>query len=213
MKPLYRRPPTLPARPQLPRNVGGTRQNAAMAELSWASLTTPVGPVSVAASAAGVAQVRYGAPPAQAATDRAATNGASCDLAETAGQQLAEYFSGQRREFDLQLDWSSTKGTQREVLRVLAGSVSYGETIRYGQLARRADLTAIAGTLAAGTLPARTVGQIMGSNPIPVIVPCHRVLASDGLGGYSGGAGIEVKRWLLILEGSLPPTLDWQPMT
>jgi len=184
-----------------------------MAELSWASLTTPVGPVSVAASAAGVAQVRYGAPPAQAATDRAATNGASCDLAETAGQQLAEYFSGQRREFDLQLDWSSTKGTQREVLRVLAGSVSYGETIRYGQLARRADLTAIAGTLAAGTLPARTVGQIMGSNPIPVIVPCHRVLASDGLGGYSGGAGIEVKRWLLILEGSLPPTLDWQPMT
>ena len=52
----------------------------------------------------------------------------------------------------------------------------------------------------------------MGSNPIPVIVPCHRVVASDGLGGYSGGAGTEVKRWLLILEGSLPPTLDWQPM-
>jgi methylated-DNA-[protein]-cysteine S-methyltransferase len=52
----------------------------------------------------------------------------------------------------------------------------------------------------------------MGSNPVPVIVPCHRVLASDGLGGYSGGAGVEVKRWLLILEGSLPPTLDWQPM-
>jgi methylated-DNA-[protein]-cysteine S-methyltransferase len=51
----------------------------------------------------------------------------------------------------------------------------------------------------------------MGSNPIPVIVPCHRVVASDGLGGYSGGAGLEVKRWLLILEGSLPPTLDWEP--
>ena len=63
-----------------------------------------------------------------------------------------------------------------------------------------------------GSLPARTVGQIMGSNPIPVVVPCHRVVASDGLGGYSGGAGTEVKRWLLILEGSLPPTLDWQPM-
>ena len=63
------------------------------------------------------------------------------------------------------------------------------------------------------TVPARAVGKIMGSNPIPVIVPCHRVLASDGLGGYSGGAGVEVKRWLLILEGSLPPTLDWQPMT
>ena len=60
-------------------------------------------------------------------------------------------------------------------------------------------------------IPARAVGQIMGSNPIPVIVPCHRVVASDGLGGYSGGAGPEVKRWLLILEGSLPPTLDWTP--
>jgi methylated-DNA-[protein]-cysteine S-methyltransferase len=52
----------------------------------------------------------------------------------------------------------------------------------------------------------------MAANPIPVIVPCHRVVASDGLGGYSGGAGVETKRWLLILEGSLPPTLDWQPM-
>jgi O-6-methylguanine DNA methyltransferase len=62
-------------------------------------------------------------------------------------------------------------------------------------------------------LAARTVGTIMGGNPIPVIVPCHRVVASDGLGGYSGGAGVEVKRWLLILEGALPPTLDWQPMT
>jgi methylated-DNA-[protein]-cysteine S-methyltransferase len=98
-------------------------------------------------------------------------------------------------------------GTQREVLRVLAESVAFGETIRYGQLAARAGLQA-----AADTFPARIVGQIMGSNPIPVIVPCHRVLASDGIGGYSGGAGIEVKRWLLILEGSVPPTLDWEPM-
>jgi methylated-DNA-[protein]-cysteine S-methyltransferase len=51
----------------------------------------------------------------------------------------------------------------------------------------------------------------MGANPIPVIVPCHRVVASDGLGGYSGGTRLEVKRWLLILEGALPPTLDWEP--
>ncbi len=105
------------------------------------------------------------------------------------------------------LDWSATDGPQREVLKVLAGSVGYGETIRYGQLASLAGLTATD-----DTIPARAVGKIMGSNPIPVIVPCHRVLASDGLGGYSGGAGVKVKRWLLILEGALPPTLDWQPM-
>jgi methylated-DNA-[protein]-cysteine S-methyltransferase len=93
------------------------------------------------------------------------------------------------------------------VLKVLADSVGYGRTIQYGQLASRAGLTA-----SDDTIPARAVGKIMGSNPIPVIVPCHRVLASNGLGGYSGGAGAEVKRWLLILEGVLPPTLDWQAM-
>jgi methylated-DNA-[protein]-cysteine S-methyltransferase len=170
--------------------------------LSWATLSTPVGPVSVGASAAGVAQVRFGAPPR--AHDAEASGAA---LAEAARRQLTEYFSGQRRDFELPLDWSATAGPQREVLRVLADSVGYGQTIRYGQLASRAGLTA-----ADDTVPARAVGKIMGSNPIPVIVPCHRVLASDGLGGYSGGAGVEVKRWLLILEGALPPTLDWQPM-
>jgi len=51
----------------------------------------------------------------------------------------------------------------------------------------------------------------MGSNPYPLIVPCHRVVAADGLGGYSGGTGIEIKRWLLIFEGTEPPTLDWVP--
>jgi methylated-DNA-[protein]-cysteine S-methyltransferase len=161
-----------------------------------------VGPVSVGASAAGVAKVRYGA-----ATLAPGGDGPGSELAETARRQLTEYFSGRRREFDLPLDWSSTAGPQREVLRILAESVGYGQTIRYGQLASRAGLTA-----ADDTVPARAVGKIMGSNPIPVVVPCHRVLASDGLGGYSGGAGVEVKRWLLILEGSLPPTLDWQPM-
>jgi len=172
-----------------------------MDELSWATLITPVGPVSVAASAAGVAKVRYAASPG---ADGAGTG---MDLAEEGRRQLTEYFSGQRREFDLPIDWSGTRSTQRDVLRILVESVRYGETIRYGQLAARAGLPTTA-----DTIPARTVGQIMGSNPIPVIVPCHRVLASDGLGGYSGGAGVEVKQWLLILEGSLPPTLDWQPM-
>jgi methylated-DNA-[protein]-cysteine S-methyltransferase len=173
-----------------------------MDELSWASLTTPVGPVSIGASAAGVAMVRYGAP--LATTDG---DGPGRELAEEGRRQLAEYFRSRRRAFDLPVDWSSTVGAQRDVLKILAETVGYGETVRYGQLAARAGLTA-----SPDQIPARTVGQIMGSNPIPVIVPCHRVLASDGLGGYSGGAGVEVKRWLLILEGSLPPTLDWQPM-
>ena len=88
---------------------------------------------------------------------------------------------------------------------MLFDSVGYAETVSYGTLARRVQS-------AGGTLvPARAIGQIMGSNPIPLIVPCHRVVAADGLGGYSGGIGLEVKRWLLTFEGALPPTLDWEP--
>ena len=89
---------------------------------------------------------------------------------------------------------------------MLFDSVGYGETVSYGTLARKAGL-ADDGAF----LPARAVGQIMGSNPIPLIVPCHRVVAADGLGGYSGGTGLEVKRWLLTFEGAIPPTLDWEP--
>lgn len=173
-----------------------------MTSLEWTGLDTPVGPVSVGCSPAGVAKVRFGPPSADGSP------AAPDSLAQAARHQLAEYFCGQRQVFDLPLDWSCTEGTQRHVLEVLADSVGYGQTTSYGGLARSAGLSA-----AGDVPPARAVGKIMGSNPIPVIVPCHRVLASDGLGGYSGGAGPEVKRWLLILEGSLPPTLDWQPAT
>jgi methylated-DNA-[protein]-cysteine S-methyltransferase len=180
-----------------------TTQAEAPAALEWADLSTPVGVVSVGCSAAGVAQVRFGPPPAGT---RASGDRANGELARAARDQLAEYFRGQRRVFELPLDWSGTAGTQRHVLEVLAAAVGYGETTSYGKLAGQAGLAA-----AGDVPPARLVGKIMGSNPIPVIVACHRVLASDGLGGYSGGAGPEVKRWLLILEGALPPTLDWEP--
>jgi methylated-DNA-[protein]-cysteine S-methyltransferase len=176
-----------------------------MTELGWAWLDTPVGPVSVGCSPVGVGRVRFGMPPG-GAVHGGQSGAAHGGLAEIARDQLAEYFRGHRRVFDLPLDWSATAGAQRQVLEVLTESVGYGQTTSYGALARDAGLAATD-----DVVPARAVGQIMGSNPIPVIVPCHRVLASNGLGGYSGGAGLEVKRWLLVLEGSLPPTLDWQP--
>lgn len=185
-----------------------------MGALHWASISTPVGPVSVGYGDAGVAQARFGPPPGGAC---AAAEGSP---AQVAARQLAEYFCGQRREFSLPLDWTGFGPAQRQVLRLLYDDVGYGQTVTYGALAGRAGLDAAdkatadkaTGDKAAGdVIPARAVGKIMGSNPIPVIVPCHRVVASDGIGGYSGGAGPEVKRWLLILEGSLPPTLDWTP--
>jgi methylated-DNA-[protein]-cysteine S-methyltransferase len=172
-----------------------------MMTLEWATIDTPVGPVSVACGDAGLAEVRFGAPPARAPGPPGAT-----PTVRAARRQLAEYFAGQRKEFDLPIDWSGFGPAQRQVLGLLYDDVGYGETVTYGTLAGRAGIPA-----STDVIPARAVGQIMGSNPIPVIVPCHRVVASDGLGGYSGGAGPEVKRWLLILEGSLPPTLDWVP--
>ena len=187
--------------------VGSGTHNEAMTEFAWATLGTPVGRLSVGCSQAGLSQIRFGGPPALAYAQRAtgAAPGAAGELAEAAGAQIAEYFSGQRRHFDLFVDWSGASSPlQQQVLKTLWESVGYGETVSYGTLARRVGL----GSFGA-SLPARTVGQIMGSNPIPVVVPCHRVVAADGLGGYSGGTGPEVKRWLLTLEGALPPTLDW----
>ena len=135
---------------------------------------------------------------------RRGSAGSAAEQRDAAVAQLAEYFAGKRRGFDLFIDWSVTSSLQQQVLRMLTDSVGYGETVSYGALARRVGHDSFG-----ASPPARAVGQIMGSNPIPVVVPCHRVVAADGLGGYSGGTGTEVKRWLLTLEGALPPTLDW----
>jgi methylated-DNA-[protein]-cysteine S-methyltransferase len=166
--------------------------------LAWASLDTPVGPVSVGCSQAGVVQVRFGPPPAGAA--------AGGELPAEAARQLGEYFRGQRRAFGLPVDWSSLTGTRKRVLVTLHTSVGYGETVTYGTLARRAGVAD-----GPALPPARVVGQVMGSNRCPVLVPCHRVVAGNGLGGFSGGTGIELKRWLLEFEGALPPALDFDP--
>ncbi len=182
--------------------------------LSWTTIGTPAGPLSVGCNDTGLAAVRFGEPPSAAADPRGADGPSPADgqpaarqqLLASAGAQLAEYFAGRRRSFDLPIDWARASRLQHQVLSVLFDSVGYGETITYGALARRAGV---------GTdtteLPARAIGRIMGSNPVPVIVPCHRVVAGNGLGGFSGGIGPELKRWLLIFEGALPPTLDWTP--
>jgi O-6-methylguanine DNA methyltransferase len=182
-------------------------RNPAVTELAWGTIASPVGEISVGSSAAGVTGVRFGPPPGRARTrppgDPAGPAGGHLGAALA---QVTEYFAGQRRAFDLPVDWSGMSPAQRQVLPVLLASAGYGETVTYGELARRAGLAD------GSTLPAaRVAGQIMGSNPCAIIVPCHRVVASDGLGGYSGGTGIEVKQWLLIFEGALPPTLDWDP--
>lgn len=106
-----------------------------------------------------------------------------------ATEQIAEYFAGKRRAFDVPLNLDGVTEFRAEVLRALM-EVPYGETTTYGELAR-----------AVGRRQAvRAVGSTCATNPLPILIPCHRVLRSDGaLGGYRGGA--EAKRFLLALEG------------
>jgi methylated-DNA-[protein]-cysteine S-methyltransferase len=182
-------------------------------ELAWGYLETPVGRISVGCGPSGITRVKYAARHQEGPAgedDYLSPPGLPSDgpehaLLRATLAELEEYFRGQRKSFDVPLDFSATSGARRAVLSALHGSVGYGETITYGGLAARAGLTGDEG------LPARQVGQFMASNPFAIIVPCHRVIAGNGLGGYSGGDGTGTKQWLLIFEGALPPTLDWDP--
>ena len=116
----------------------------------------------------------------------ASGRGAPPVLKDTA-TQLEEYFARQRTQFDLPIELDGT-AFQREVWAELS-RIPYGETISYGELARRVGRPK----------GPRAVGQANGKNPIAIIVPCHRVVAGNGIGGYGGG--LPMKRSLLALEG------------
>jgi methylated-DNA-[protein]-cysteine S-methyltransferase len=112
------------------------------------------------------------------------------DSVTRARRQLDEYFRGQRRAFDVELDWRLTAGFRREVLRATA-QIPYGQTASYRQVATRAGSPAAV----------RAAGTALATNPLPILVPCHRVLRSGGaLGAYRGGP--EAKAQLLCLEGA-----------
>ncbi|WP_347769329.1 methylated-DNA--[protein]-cysteine S-methyltransferase [Nonomuraea sp. B5E05] len=110
--------------------------------------------------------------------------------------ELNAYFAGDLKVFETPIDWRLMSGSRLRVLQALH-QVPYGTAVTYGELARRSG----------SSVPARGIGSIMGSNPIPIFVPCHRVIAGTGLGGFSGGEGVETKRRLLTHEGYLQPTL------
>ena len=121
---------------------------------------------------------------------RGAASGSGHDappVLKDAATQLEEYFAGERTEFSVTMELDGTV-FQREVWAELA-RIPYGETISYGELARRVGRPR----------GPRAVGQANGKNPIPIIVPCHRVLAGNGIGVYGGG--LPMKRALLAVEG------------
>ncbi|MER7545202.1 methylated-DNA--[protein]-cysteine S-methyltransferase [Actinomadura sp.] len=170
--------------------------------LAFGTVDTVLGRLLVAETETGVVSLDFRDTPAARARAAKATGLPVVDAPgrlAPALSALRDYFAGDLKSFDVPIDWRLTSDAQRQVLTTLYESVPYGKVVTYGELGDRS-----------GTgVHAQVVGQIMGSNPIPLIVPCHRVVASNGLGGYSGGSGVEIKRWLLMLEGSLPATLDW----
>ncbi|MFN8598398.1 MAG: methylated-DNA--[protein]-cysteine S-methyltransferase [Anaerolineae bacterium] len=110
-------------------------------------------------------------------------------------QQVREYLDGKRTKFDLPLDMTTMTAFQKQVLTA-ALKIPRGQWLTYGDVAK-----AIGRPQAS-----RAVGQALGHNPVPIVIPCHRVLGSDGsLHGYSGGGGIQTKAWLLQLEGASLP--------
>jgi methylated-DNA-[protein]-cysteine S-methyltransferase len=175
--------------------------------LAWTVVPAPgpIGALTVGVTGAGLALVAFGAAPET--VERAAARLVEPHVADTAGTagvagELTEYLAGARTRFDVPLDWRLTAGSQRRVLEALYATVPFGGTVTYGELAGRAGL-------GGAHTAARGVGAIMGSNPLPVVVPCHRVLAADGLGGFGGGR--RTKEWLLAHEGVLTPALDFWP--
>jgi methylated-DNA-[protein]-cysteine S-methyltransferase len=145
--------------------------------VSSLTVESPVGPLTVIAEADAIVSLWF------VVSDRP---GAATQLLRKAQRQLKEYFAGKRREFDLPL---APQGTsfQRRVWEALR-RIPYGEQRSYGEIAK-----------ALRSSP-RAVGQACGQNPIPILIPCHRVVGGQSLGGYSGGRGIATKKRLLDLE-------------
>ncbi|MFC5243231.1 methylated-DNA--[protein]-cysteine S-methyltransferase [Streptomyces atrovirens] len=171
----------------------------------WAVVGTGIGPLLLAATREGLVNVVFHATDEVrgGALERLASRLGTEPVEEPGSPLLAEairqveaYFAGERRDFELPLDWSLISGFNREVLRELAAGVPFGSVVGYGDLARRVGRPGAA----------QAVGTAMGANPLPVVVPCHRVVESDGgIGGFGGG--LKTKRHLLALEGILPEPL------
>jgi methylated-DNA-[protein]-cysteine S-methyltransferase len=147
------------------------------------SLHTPVGDISVSEEDGAIVSVDWGWGSQQGETQ----------LLRRARDQLNRYFDGELTEFDLPLAPAGS-AYQQGVWRALC-TIPYGATKTYRDIAR-----------VAGGSP-RSVGQANGNNPIPIIIPCHRVVATKHIGGYSGGDGLDTKQWLLALEACAQPLL------
>ena len=154
------------------------------------TFNTPWGWVKVTASEKGVTSIDLSISDRTAREFRAGAE-AAASIVEEAQAQLLAYIDGRRREFSLPVDWSAGTPFQRKVWKAIT-RIPYGRVRSYQWVAMRVG----------GKQYARAVGMALGANPVPIVVPCHRIVAHDGsLGGFS--CGLPMKRRLLSLEGTL----------
>jgi methylated-DNA-[protein]-cysteine S-methyltransferase len=164
-----------------------------LVEVGWTVHDSPVGALTLAATERGVVCIAYREPDETLdvlAARVSARIRRDPNRLDAVRRQLDEYFAGRRRSFEVPLDWQLSRGFRRAVLAELV-QVPYGRTISYKELAERAG----------NPRAVRATGSAMATNPLPIVVPCHRVVRTGGdLGQYGGGA--DAKEWLLRHENA-----------
>lgn len=185
------------ASPELDRLLAERAAEEQLLDVAYATIDSPLGPITLAATPRGLVTVAYEDPRtdtgvleelARKVSPRVLEAPARLDAAR---RELDEYFEGRRTDFDLPLDWALTRGFTSKVLQATA-RIAFGATSTYAEVA----------TEAGSPRAVRAAGNALGANPLPVVVPCHRVLRTGGaIGGYTGG--LERKEYLLRLEGIL----------
>ncbi len=181
---------------RLTRRIAGER----LADVTYTSVDSPWGPLLAAATKRGLVKLGYPEDDVERVLERLArrvspriveVDAGSDSALDAVQRELDEYFAGRRRTFELPLDWTLVGPFGRRVLHVTS-EIPYGGVLSYAEVAAEAG----------SPRGSRAAGNALGANPIPIVVPCHRVLRSGGaLGGYGGG--LHRKRFLLELEGAL----------
>jgi methylated-DNA-[protein]-cysteine S-methyltransferase len=162
--------------------------------IQWGEMSSPLGRLYAAVSGRGLCAVDFGRGEAEFIErfDPRVHLKKNPQSVERVMAQLSEYFAGKRRRFDLPVDLSTLTPFQKTVLKITC-RIAPGEVWTYHRVAEAMRRPR----------SSRPVGQALARNPVPIVIPCHRVIASNGaLRGYSGGSGLNAKRWLLELEGA-----------
>jgi methylated-DNA-[protein]-cysteine S-methyltransferase len=184
-------------RERLSRALQARAEAEGLLDVAYAEVDSPLGPLLVAVTPRGVVRVAYPGEGEAVVLSELAQRVSprvlrAPERTDELRRELEDYFAGRRRHFEVPVDWTLIRGFAQGVLRATA-QVPFGQVTTYREMA----------TAAGSPRAARAAGNALGSNPIPIVVPCHRVLhAGGGLGGYAGG--LDRKRYLLGLEGVLP---------